>query len=110
MNKRKRIVKLIGTIILIIMLVIIFTNSANLINKNVDTFIVNEGTLSYEEQVEGYILREESILKGNNYSNGLDQIIVDGERVSKGEAVFRYYSNNEDEIVKQIEELDKKID
>ncbi len=110
MNKRKRIIKLIGTVILIIILVIIFTNSANLINKNVDTFIVNEGTLSYEEQVEGYIIREEVVLKGNNYSNGLDQIIVDGERVSKGEAVFRYYSNNEEEIVKQIEDLDKQID
>lgn len=110
MNKRKRIIKLIGIIILIVILIIIFKNSANLINKNVDTFIVNEGTLSYEEQVEGYIIREESVLKGDNYSNGLDQIIVDGERVSKGESVFRYYSNNEDEIVKQIEELDKQID
>lgn len=110
MNKRKRIIKLIGIIILIVILIIIFKNSANLINKNVDTFFVENGTLSYEEQAVGYIIREETVLKGNNYSNGLDQIIVDGERVSKGESVFRYYSNNEDEIVKQIEELDKQID
>ena len=110
MNKRKRIIKLIGIIILIVILIIIFKNSANLIKKNVDTFIVENGTLSYEEQVEGYIIRDEQILKGENYSNGLDQIITDGFRVSKGEAVFRYYSNNEDEIVKQIEELDKQID
>lgn len=110
MNKRKRIIKLIGLVILIVILIIIFKNSANLIKKNVDTFIVENGTLSYEEQVEGYIIRDEEVLKGNNYSNGLDQIITDGLRVSKGEAVFRYYSNNEDEIIKQIEDLDKQID
>lgn len=110
MNKRKRIVKLIGIIIIIILLVIILSNSATLINKSVDTFFVENGTLSYEEQVEGYIIRDEEVLKGENYSNGLDQIITDGFRVSKGEAVFRYYSNNEDEIMLQIKELDKQID
>lgn len=110
MNKRKRIVKLIGIIIIVILLVIILSNSATLINKSVDTFFVENGTLSYEEQVEGYIIRDEEVLKGENYSNGLDQIITDGFRVSKGEAVFRYYSNNEDEIMLQIKELDKQID
>jgi hypothetical protein len=58
----------------------------------------------------GYIIRDETVLKGNNYSNGLSQIVTEGTRVSKGESVFRYYSNNEEEITKQIEELDKQID
>ena len=90
MNKRKRIFKLIAVIVIIILLIVILSNSATLINKSVDTFFVENGTLSYEEQVEGYVIREEQVLKGNNYSNGIDQIITDGFRVSKGEAVFRY--------------------
>lgn len=58
----------------------------------------------------GYIIRDEEVLKGENSSNGLTQIVTEGTRVSKNEPVFRYYSNNEEEITKQIEELDKQID
>ncbi|MBR2290519.1 MAG: hypothetical protein IJ867_08130 [Clostridia bacterium] len=58
----------------------------------------------------GYIIRDEEILKGDNSSAGITQIVTEGTRVSKGEAVFRYYANNEEEITKQIEELDKQID
>lgn len=50
------------------------------------------------------------MLKGNDFSNGLAQIVTEGTRVSKGEAAFRYYSNHEEEITKQLEELDKQID
>lgn len=58
----------------------------------------------------GYIIRDEEVLKGENYSNGLTQIVTEGTRVAKGEPAFRYYANNEEEITKQIEEIDKKID
>lgn len=58
----------------------------------------------------GYIIRDEEVLKGENASNGLAQIVTEGTRVSKDEAVFRYYANNEEEITKQIEALDKQID
>ena len=36
-------------------------------------------------------------------------IKTEGEKVSKGDPVFRYYSNNEENLVKKIEDLDKKI-
>lgn len=58
----------------------------------------------------GYIIRDEEVLNGENSSNGLTQIVTEGTRVSKNEPVFRYYSNDEEEIIKQIEELDKQID
>ena len=58
----------------------------------------------------GYIIREEEILKGDDSSNGLTQIVSEGTRVSTGEPVFRYYSAEEDEITKQIQELDIEID
>ena len=72
--------------------------------------MIENGSLSYEENADGYIIRDEEVLKGENSSSGLTQIVTEGTRVSKGEAVFRYYASNEDEITKQIESLDKQID
>ena len=37
------------------------------------------------------------------------QIKAEGEKVAKGEAIFRYYTNGESNLVKKIEELDKNI-
>ena len=38
------------------------------------------------------------------------RIIAEGERVQAGDSIFRYYSKNEDNLIKKIEELDIKID
>ena len=57
----------------------------------------------------GYVIREETVLQGNNYKNGIVQIKAEGERVAKGDPVFRYYSNNEENLIKKIQELDIKI-
>ncbi len=62
-----------------------------------------------KKQQHGYILREETIVKGENTQNGILQIKTEGEKVAKGEYVFRYYSNNEDGINEKIQELDKQI-
>lgn len=57
----------------------------------------------------GYIVREESVLSGENYKNGLVEIKAEGEKVSKGENVFRYYSDNEDSLKTEIAKLDVEI-
>lgn len=57
----------------------------------------------------GYVIREETVVQGNNYKNGIVQIKTEGERVAKGDPIFRYYSNNEETLVKKIQELDIKI-
>lgn len=57
----------------------------------------------------GYVIREETVVQGNNYKNGIVQIKAEGERVAKGDPIFRYYSNNEETLVKKIQELDIKI-
>lgn len=67
------------------------------------------GSLSYEESVQGYIIRDEKVLKGKNYKNGMVQIKTEGERVSSGDSIFRYYSSGEEELNKQIADLDDKI-
>ncbi len=58
----------------------------------------------------GYIIREEEILKGDDSSNRITQIVTEGTRVGANEPVFRYYSANEEAITKQIENLDIQID
>lgn len=81
----------------------------HLLIKPTDAFIVENGSLSLEEMVQGYIIREETVLKGENYKNGLVQIKAEGEKVAKGEAVFRYYTTGEENLKKKIKELDTKI-
>ena len=41
--------------------------------------------------------------------NGLVQIKYEGEKVAKGDSVFRYYSNNEDDLINKISDLDEQI-
>lgn len=67
------------------------------------------GALTLEETATGYIIRNETVLQGNNYKNGLTQIVSEGERVAKGETVFRYSSTAEEETKAKIQEIDLKI-
>ncbi len=80
------------------------------IQNPADTFSLEQGNIYQEERSVGYIIREETIVKGNNYKNGMEQKKSEGERVAKGEAIFRYYSNGEENLVKKIQDLDQKIE
>lgn len=74
-----------------------------------DIFVIEKGNVSQEETVIGYIIREEKVVKGNNYANGMEQIKAEGEKTAKGESIYRYYSKNEEELTSKIAELDSKI-
>ena len=67
------------------------------------------GALTLEETAIGYIIRNETVLTGDNYKNGLTPIISEGERVAKGDTVFRYSSLEEEETKSKIQEIDLKI-
>lgn len=79
------------------------------IKKPTDTVTVESGTLTDDESSTGYIIREETIVKGNNYKNGIYQIVLEGKKAAKNETIFRYYSKNENNIQKKIDEIDAKI-
>jgi len=105
-NKIKVTVLIIGLVILLGYIgVVIF----NLIINPTDTFIVANGNVYLEEMVDGYILREEVIVQGENYKNGIVQIKNEGEKVAKDDAIFRYKSKKEDELIKKIEKLNLEI-
>ena len=74
-----------------------------------DTIIIENGTLTSEESSIGYIIRDETIVKGKNYKNGINQIILEGEKAAKKQTIFRYYGKEESKIQEQINEVNAKI-
>lgn len=102
--------KVIIALVLVCLFIYVFGIVLKLFRNPTNTFMVEQGKIYQEESATGYIIREETIVKGENYKNGMSQIKTEGEKVAKGEAIFRYYSNGENNLVKKIEELDKKID
>ncbi len=80
-----------------------------LIKQPTDTFTIEQGEVYQEETDIGYMIRNEQVIKGENYANGMEKIKAEGEKTAKGESIFRYYSKNEEKLKKQIEDLDTKI-
>ena len=113
MNKEKRKLDIKKQIALIVIAVAIVCYLIYMVYKlaikPTETFIIENGKISSEEAVQGYIIRDEEVLKGENYKNGLVQIKAEGEKVAKGEAIFRYYTSGEEDLTKKIQELDVKI-
>lgn len=102
-------IKVIGTLFFMVACIFFVTCSTQILKQPNDIFIVEKGSISYEEGTEAYILRNETVLQGENYKNGMVQIASENERVAKGEKVFRYYSDGEEDLIEQISELDTKI-
>ena len=87
-------------VVLILALVFIYAVYlvAKLVQNPTNTFMVTNGKISQEESDIGYIIREETVVKGQNYKNGMVKIKNEGEKVAKGDSVFRYYSSGEEEL------------
>lgn len=110
-QRKKRInIKLITAFVITIIFVIcIIYNIISLFLNPTDTFMIENGEISSSEQTTGYIIREEKLFQGENYKNGIYQIKNEGERVAKGDPIFRYYTNNEEDLIKKISDLDLQI-
>lgn len=104
-NKRKIIISILLFAIIVYSIIVVY----KLIGNPVDNFFVENGEITFEESTEGYVIRDETIVEGNNYKNGIAQIKSEGDKVAKGESIFRYYSNNEEDLTKKIKDLDVKI-
>lgn len=101
--------KIIIYVVLLLLLIYIGYMIYLLIKQPTDVFTVEEGKLYLDETNVGYIIREEQVIQGENYKNGMEQLKVEGEKVAKNEAAFRYYSKNEEILKNKIAELDIKI-
>ena len=109
-REKKVNIKLItASIIAIIFIVCIVYNIVALFLNPTDTFMIENGEISSVEQSAGYVIREEKTFQGENYKNGIYQIKAEGERIAKGDPIFRYYTKNEEDLIKKIAEMDLKI-
>lgn len=112
-EKKQRVklnIKLVVAIIIVLVFLICFAyNIIALFLNPTDTFMIDNGKISSSEESIGYLIREEKVFQGNNYKNGISQIKTEGQRVAKGDPIFRYYTNNEESITKKIAELDLQI-
>lgn len=80
-----------------------------LVKQPTNKVTVEKGSLYLEETDIGYIIRDEKVVRGNNYKNGMEQIKAEGEKTAKGESIYRYYSQNEEQLKTKISELDNQI-
>ena len=109
-SKKKVNIKLITASIIAIIFIICFAyNIIALFVNPTDTFMIENGRISDSEEAAGYIIREEKLFQGQNYKNGISQIKTEGQRVAKGDPIFRYYTNNEESLTQKITELDLQI-
>ncbi len=101
--------KIFITAIFMVLVITLVVNSTKILKKSTEVFVVAEGSLYYEEPAEGFVIRDEIVLQGETYKNGMVKVVSDGERVAKNQVVFRHHSNSENSIVKQIDEIDEEI-
>ena len=106
MKKSKKIIVIISAVVIMAYVVSVIYL---LIVHPTDTYIIKQGTLSKEDESVGYIIRNEEVIKGGDYENGIYAIASEGQRVAKGEPIFRYYSDSEKEINSKINELNYEI-
>ena len=108
-TKKKFNKKIIIYIAIILVVIYVFYTIYLLIKQPTDVFTLEEGTLYSEETDIGYVIRDEVVIQGENYKNGMEKIKSEGEKVAVNEAVFRYYTKNEESLKEKIAELDTKI-
>ena len=110
MNKIKQHVIQVVLLSLIIFSIIFFIYQIISLALNpTDSFLVDYGKVSQEESLIGYVIRDEKLIQAPENQTKLVQIKNEGDRVSVGEAVFRYEAPNEQELNTKIEELNNEI-
>ena len=107
-EKRKNL-RFVFSIILAIFVIIVFFFSTSKLKNSVDFYTIENGEISYEEQAEAIVIRDEILLNEEGFPNGFTSIAIEGEKVSKNSSVIRNIASDEDEKLKQISELDNKI-
>ena len=105
LNRKKIFIYIAFILVLIYLIYAVYL----LVKQPTNKVTVENGTLYLEETNIGYVIRDEQVVKGNNYKNGMEQIKNEGEKTAKGDSIYRYYIKNEEELKQQISELDQKV-
>lgn len=94
---------------IICLIVYIVYTVAKFVVKPSDALIIEKGTISETETIEGYVVREEMIVNNQNTETELIEVKSEGEKVAKGEEIFRHKTVNEENISAQIDNLNNQI-
>lgn len=81
-------IKFLSLFVIVLVFALFITNSTKLLKKPSSTFVVEKGSISYEETATGYLIRDEVVLEGSNDKNGMVQIKYEGEKVAKRRFCF----------------------
>ena len=104
-NRKKMTIAIISVIAIVYILYVMIL----LMGDKTDTIFVEQGTIHKEETVVGYIIRDEIVIKSEEYQNNISQIAGEGEKVAKNDAIFQYYNNDTEEFISKIKEIDIQI-
>ena len=99
----------IGILIILYTVIVFAYNSLEFVIAPSQMFVVKRDILSDEEVVDALVLREETVITDNS-NRTLQKDKFEGEKVSKGIRVFRYYSSKENEKIDKIAQIDKEIE
>lgn len=107
-HTKNKIILTIISILMISFIIFILYYVGKLIIKPTDVIVVKNGEVYSEESSTGYIIRDE-ILIPENSEKQLVQIKTEGEKVAKGEVIYRYNTTEEKQLNEQIKGLTKEI-
>ena len=68
-KSREKKIKAFGLFVNVDIAVLFVTNSTKLLKKPSSTFVVEKGSISYEESATGYVIRDEVVLEDDNAEN-----------------------------------------
>ena len=107
-NNNKNRMKRIRTVAIIIGIVYIVAMTVIYISNPVNKITVIQGEIADEQSVEGYVIRDETVLSTNMVSD-IMLTKTEGSRVGKNEVVGTYVSKTKQEMETKIKQLDEKI-
>lgn len=109
-NKKVKEIKNVILLALIICLIIyIIYELVELISSPTEAVLVIKGEVSKEESTFGYIIREEEIITNQSAGENIEKLKAEGEKVSKGEAILKYYTVEKELIAQEISETEAEI-
>lgn len=109
-NKKVKEIKNVILLALIICLIIyIIYELVKLISSPTEAVLIRKGEVSKEESAFGYIIREEEIITNQSAGENIERLKAEGEKVSKGEAILKYYTVEKEIIAQEISETEAEI-
>ena len=108
-KKVKEIKNVILLALIICLIIYIIYELVELISSPTEAVLVRKGEVSKEESAFGYIIREEEIITNQSAGENIEKLKAEGEKVSKGEAILKYYTVEKELIAQEISETEAEI-